>query len=175
MNRMLGAALAALVSTALVGAAPAGKGPGVTSTMRAYDPGAWLYWGGDAGQTRYAPLDQINLATVGRLKVAWRWRADTSGRPASANYKSTPLLADGVLYTPWVNNGMAAVDAGTGKTLWTFEPQPVDIGSGGASLAPRSLAYWTDGTEKRLFHNSLDGRLISVDARTGKADPKFGG
>ncbi len=174
MNRTLGATLVALLSTALVAAAPAPGAPGVTSTLRVYDPGAWTYWGGDAGQTRYAPLDQINLATVGRLKVAWRWSADTSGGPASSNYKSTPLLADGVLYMPWVNNGMAAIDAGTGRTLWTFEPQPVEIAPG-ASLAPRSLAYWTDGKDRRLIHNSLDGRLISVDARTGMADPKFGG
>lgn len=166
------AAVAAALSMVSAGTAPVAR---VTSTMATYDPGAWRYWGGDAGQTRYAPLDQINLKTVARLKVAWRWSADTSGSPASANYKSTPLLDDGVLYVPWVNNGMAAIDAGTGKTIWTFEPQPVDIGSGGASLAPRSLAFWTDGKEKRLIHNSLDGRLISVDARTGKADPKFGG
>ncbi|MEZ5939281.1 MAG: PQQ-binding-like beta-propeller repeat protein [Hyphomonadaceae bacterium] len=140
----------------------------------AYDAGAWTYWGGDAGQTRYAPLDQINLKTVDRLKIAWRWSADTSGDPSSGNYKSSPLLADGVLYIPWVNHGMAAIDAGTGKTIWTFEPQPVDIGGRGASLAPRSLAYWSDGREARLFHNSQDGRLIAVDARTGKPAPGFG-
>ncbi len=169
--RTIARALVAVLAVALLGAAPAKR---VTSTMATYDPGKWLYWGGDAGQTRYAPLDQINLKTASRLKIAWRWSADTSGSAASNNYKSTPLLADGVLYVPWVNNGMAAIDAGTGKTLWTFEPQPVELAPG-ASLASRSLAYWTDGKEKRLFHNSLDGRLISIDAKTGKADLRFGG
>ena len=173
MRRVLRGAAALGVSLSMALAAPISAGP-VTSTMDTYDPGKWLYWGGDAGQTRFAPLNQINGSNVGRLKIAWRWSADTSGGASSNSYKSTPLLTDGVLYVPWVNNGMAAIDAGTGKTLWTFEPQPVEIAPG-ASLAPRSLAYWTDGAEKRLFHNSLDGRLISVDARTGKADPKFGG
>lgn len=154
-------------------AASAAQKGWVTSTLKTYDAGSWKYWGGDAGQTRFAPLDQINAATVNRLKIAWRWSADTSGSNASANFKSTPLLDDGVLYVPWLNHGMAAIDAGTGKTRWTFEPQPADIG-GGASLAPRSLSFWSDGKEKRLFHNSLDGRLISVDARTGRPDPKFG-
>ena len=65
----------------------------------------------------------------------------------SSNYKSTPLLDDGVLYIPWVNHGMAAVDAGTGKTLWTFEPQPVDIGGRGASLAC-TLARLLDGRNR---------------------------
>jgi quinoprotein glucose dehydrogenase len=145
----------------------------VTSTLQAYDAGAWKYWGGDAGQTRYAPLDQINAGNVRRLKIAWRWSADTQGSFNASNFKSTPLLDDGVLFVPWVNNGMAAIDAGTGKTIWTYESQPADIG-GGASLMSRSLAFWTDGNNKRLIHNTLDGRLISVDAKTGKLDPNFG-
>lgn len=173
---MPAAALAVFVAAcAAPGGSPA-EHP-VTSTLRslpAYDATRWTYWGGDAGQTRYAPLNQINLETVSRLKIAWRWSADTSGDASSSNYKSTPLLDDGVLYVPWVNHGMAAIEAGTGRTIWTFEPQPVDIGGRGASLAARSLAYWTDGVEKRLFHNSADGRLIAVDARTGKPAAGFG-
>ncbi len=147
---------------------------GMTNTAKTYDSTEWKYWGGDAGQTRYAPLNNINSGNVNRLKVAWRWSADTSGGPESANYKSSPLLDDGVLYVPWVNHGMAAIDAGTGKTIWTFEPQPTDIGGRGASLALRSLAYWTDGVEKRVFHNSGDGRLIAVDGKTGKPAAGFG-
>ncbi|MEI7932681.1 MAG: PQQ-binding-like beta-propeller repeat protein, partial [Alphaproteobacteria bacterium] len=143
-------------------------------TMKVYDPTKWTYWGGDAGQTRYAPLNDINLQTVGRLKIAWRWTAEPSGGALSNNFKATPLLDDGVLYVPWLNHGMAAIDAGTGKTIWTFEPQPASIGGGAGTLAPRSLAYWTDGKEKRLYHNSLDGRLIAVDAKTGRYATEFG-
>src|SRR6185436_11645884 len=132
------------------------------------------YWGGDAGQTRYAPLDQVNASNVSRLKIAWRWSADMAGDAASSNYKATPLLDDGVLYVPWLNHGAAAINAGTGKTIWTFEPQPADIGGRAGTLAMRSLAYWADGKEKRLFHNSMDGRLIAIDAKTGKAAAGFG-
>jgi len=145
----------------------------VTSTMQSYDAGAWRYWGGDIGNTRYAPLNQVNAGNVSRLKIAWRWSADTAGAFNAANFKSTPLLDAGVLYTPWLNNGIAAINAGSGKTLWTFEPQPADVG-GGASLMSRALSFWTDGKNKRLLHNTLDGRLISVDATTGKPDEKFG-
>jgi glucose dehydrogenase/mono/diheme cytochrome c family protein len=171
VKRSFGTVLAALAVVGLMGAGPA---PSATSTLKKYDPGEWKYWGGDAGQTRYAPLDQINLTNVGRLKIAWRWTADASGSQGSSNFKATPLLDDGVLYVPWLNHGAAAIDAGTGKTIWTFEPQPIDIGGGGPSLAPRSLAYWTNGKEKRVFHNSLDGRIIAIDAKTGKAAPGFG-
>jgi quinoprotein glucose dehydrogenase len=145
----------------------------VTSTQQSYDSASWKYWGGDAGQTRYAPLQQINATNIGKLKIAWRWSADTTGNVTTSNFKSTPLLDEGVLYIPWLNNGMAAIDAGTGKTLWTYEQQPGDVG-GGASLMSRSLSFWQGGKEKRLIHNTLDGRLLSVDARTGKPDSKFG-
>jgi quinoprotein glucose dehydrogenase len=176
-KRGLGArlGLGVLSAAALAACVSATMGPLQTKSASAdYDPERWIYWGGDAGQTRYAPLDQINLANVNRLKIAWRWTAETSGGPGSDNYKGTPLLDDGVLYVPWLNHGAAAIDAGTGKTIWTYEPQPAEIGGGAGTLAPRSLAYWTDGENKRLFHNSLDGRLIAIDARTGKPASEFG-
>jgi glucose dehydrogenase/cytochrome c5 len=173
IRRLVAATVAVTVSLGILGAAPK-PATWATSTLKTYDPGSWLFWGGDSGQTRYAPLDQINARTVQRLKIAWRWSADEAGGPTANNFKSTPLLVDGVLYVPWLNHGAAAIDAGTGKTLWTFEPQPADIGGGAGTLAPRSLAYWTDGKQKRLFHNSLDGRLIAIDAATGKAAAGFG-
>lgn len=180
INRKIAGGAAASVLAALLAFActlpprPEGSSQSAAAAQTSYDATKWTYWGGDPGQSRYAPLNQINLNTVNRLKVAWRWTADASGDPGSANYKSSPLLDDGVLYIPWVNHGMAAIDAGTGKTLWTFEPQPADIGGRGPSLALRSLAYWTDGTDKIVFHNSGDGRLIAVDGKTGKAVPGFG-
>ncbi len=170
LNRAISRALITAFVLVTAVACATNMAPGVTSTMKVYDPTKWLYWGGDAGQTRYAPLDQINLSNVSRLKVAWRWTADASGGACCGDFKGTPLLDDGVLYIPWVNHGMAAVDAGTGKTIWTYEPQPFNSGT----LAPRSLAYWSDGTTKRLFHNSFDGRLIAVDAKTGLPAREFG-
>lgn len=182
LNRKLAATIACAASAlglawACVGPSPSSRATASQSSAGlggSYEASEWRYWGGNAGQTRYAPLDQINLETVDRLKIAWRWSADTSGDASSSNYKSTPLLDDGVLYIPWLNHGAAAIDAGTGKTIWTFEPQPADIGGRAPSLALRSLAYWTDGTAKRLFHNSIDGRLIAIDALTGKAATSFG-
>jgi glucose dehydrogenase/mono/diheme cytochrome c family protein len=164
---------AATAAALLVSCASVPPTTDVTSTMAVYDPGAWIHWGGDIGHTNYAPLTQINRSTVSRLKIAWRWSADTSGGAASSNFKSTPLLADGVLYIPWLEHGIAAIDAGTGQTVWTYIPPETGEDARGASLANRGLAYWTDGTSQRLFHNSLDGRLIAVDAKTGKLAADF--
>jgi glucose dehydrogenase/mono/diheme cytochrome c family protein len=146
----------------------------VEAGKQALIDGEWPYWGGDPQSTRYSPLTQITAANVSKLEIVWRWSADTTGSAASANFKSTPLMDDGVLFMPWLDHGAAAIDANTGRTLWTFLPDPRDIGGRAANLGSRSLAYWTDGNTKRLYHNSMDGRIFSIDARTGQADQAFG-
>lgn len=137
--------------------------------------GEWTTWGGDASFTRYSPLDQINKENVGTLEVVCRWELLPHGSRHNVNLKATPLMIDGVLYTPTGVHQVAAIDPATGKTLWIFTPTPADL-SGGHPLAlsSRGLAYWTDGVRKRLFHNTLDGRLLSIDAKTGRVEPAFG-
>ena len=93
----VGLAMAGVLATAWACATiPGGGSRWATSTLQTYDPGQWTYWGGDAGQTRYAPLNDINLANVDRLKIAWRWSADTSGGAASSNFKAMPWFSQGV-------------------------------------------------------------------------------
>ncbi|HEX5005548.1 MAG TPA: PQQ-binding-like beta-propeller repeat protein [Hyphomonadaceae bacterium] len=137
--------------------------------------GEWVTWGADPGNTRYAALDQINASNVGQMEIAWRWRAsDIEGRPDS-NWKATPLMVDGVMYVPHGGTRVSAIDPGTGATIWTYEPDPyrkrIARQFSGSS---RAVAYWTDGKAKRILHNTIDGRLLSIDAITGKADPAFG-
>ena len=137
--------------------------------------GEWRYWGGDAGSTRYSALDQIDANNARELQIAWRWQSLPGDGEPDSNFKATPLMVDGVLYTSAGVHQAAAIDPKTGTTLWVFTPDPPKItGRGGVPPSGRGVAYWSDGREKRVFLNTLDGRLISVDARTGKADPKFG-
>ncbi len=140
-------------------------------------PGEWTTWGGDAGFTRYSPLDQINKDNVGKLEVVWRWKSLPHGSCHDGNLKATPLMIDSALYTPAGIHQVAAIDPATGKTLWVFTPSPPNpenLGGRSQALSSRGLAYWTDGIRKRLFHNTLDGRLLSIDAKTGRADSSFG-
>jgi AhpD family alkylhydroperoxidase len=136
--------------------------------------GEWTTWGGDAGFTRYSPLEQIDRTNVGTLEVAWRWKALPQGSRPDANLKATPLMIDRMLYTPTGVHQVAAIDPGSGKTIWIYTPSPADIGGRSLTVSSRGLAYWSDGINKRLFHNTLDGRLLSIDAKTGKADTAFG-
>ena len=86
--------------------------------------GQWRMYSADNAATKYSPLDQINKANVGRLKVAWRRPHTPPDIPLSParrpnnNFRSTPILVDGVLYA---SNGLGlaeAFDPATGATIW---------------------------------------------------------
>src|SRR5436190_22130369 len=116
--------------------------------------GSWLRVGGDQGITRYAPLDQVKKNNVAQLRIAWRRpTVDVSiaSRLPSATFgslRASPVMVDGVLYSP---NGLGLVEAfhpGTGKTLWVQQPfadEPNQgLMSGGVS---RGIAFWREGDE----------------------------
>lgn len=136
--------------------------------------GEWHTWGGDAGFTRYSALDQITADNAAELQVVWRWQALPLGDRPDINMKSTPLMVDGVLYVPSGEHQVVALDPGSGQELWRFTPPPHDAPPRGLSLGSRSLAVWQHQHETRIFHNTLDGRLLSIDAATGLTDPDFG-
>src|SRR5206468_6245956 len=136
--------------------------------------GEWTRYGGDPGSTKYAPLDQIDKSNVSQLRIAWQRPAVDSSISTrvpefsySHNFRATPLMIDGVLYSP---NGIGLVEAfhpGTGKTLWVQEPFPDEPGQGLRGDSARGVTYWSDGTQRRLY--LVRGEyLIALDARTGK-------
>ena len=130
----------------------------------------------DNAATKYAPLDQIDRANVRALKVAWRRPQVPPDIPLSParrpnnNYRSTPIMVDGVLYA---SNGLGlaeAFDPATGATIWVQKPGDDPL-RGSASL--RGLAYWTDGKERRVF-SYRNQYLYALDAKTGEVMPSFG-
>jgi quinoprotein glucose dehydrogenase len=146
--------------------------------------GEWPTYGGDAGSTKYAPLDQINRENVKRLRVVWRWespdnavvsvnRAKLPMMPAA--FKSTPIMMNGVLYIKTSLSQATAIDAATGKTLWVFDPgawegeRPANTG-----FNSRGVAYWSDGGTSRIFLPTGDAYLWSIDAKTGRPVADFG-
>src|SRR5438128_1427061 len=143
--------------------------------------GEWRSYAGDLGNTRYSPLSQITKDNVQRLTVAWRWPyPDQDVRKLSAEYRpghneDTPLVANGVLYTIMQLGMIGAVDAGTGRTVWVYDPGTYKAGRPPVyGFINRGLAYWTDGRAERVLVGTLDAYLISIDAKTGKPDPAFG-
>ena len=151
-------------------------GGGAGEPRRAAD---WPGVGNDPGCMRYSELNQINRATVERLKPAWTYH---TGEPLGRRGKTiecTPIVIDGVMYVTTGSLRVVAIDGASGKELWQFDPikeHPFKHGlaSGGVN---RGCAFWSDGGpggERRIIHGTSDGRLFSLDARNGKLDLKFG-
>lgn len=145
----------------------------------------WAHYGGDAGGQRFSPAAQITPANVKGLKVAW---THSTGHMAAnpeaierASFEVTPILAGGRLYICTPFNAVSAHDPSTGKTLWRYDPQ-LDKGLNYPNAYNcRGVAYWRDPVAtagapcaERIFTNTNDRRLISLDAATGKACAGFG-
>ena len=138
--------------------------------------GEWRFYGGDAGTTKYSPLDQINAANVKDLKIVWQWKAQNFGKRPDFNWEVTPLMAGGVLYfTAGTRRDVVAVDAATGETLWMYR---LDEGARGATVARtvnRGLAFWSDGKgDDRILLISPGFQLVALNAKTGLPLPAFG-
>lgn len=138
--------------------------------------GEWRYYGGDAGTTKYSPLDQINASNAKELKIAWRWKAENFGKRPDFNWEVTPLMVGGVLYfTAGTRRDAVAVDAATGETLWVYR---LDEGPRGAVVARtvnRGLSYWSDGKgDDRILLISPGFQLVALNAKNGHEIPSFG-
>src|SRR4030095_1954008 len=113
---VLGAAIVAVAIVAQARQSNAVQGP---AKVRGNVPGEWRYWGADAYSTRYSALDQINASNFGSLEVAWQWNASSLG--ADEYYRTTPLYANGRLFTVASTRRVAAaIDPETGETLWMY-------------------------------------------------------
>ncbi len=150
--------------------------------------GEWRSYAGDNGSTKYSPLDQIDASNFEDLRIIWRWQSvdgnvDIESLPRRADdrpvsirgLQATPLMIDGVLYLTTALYQAAAVDAGTGETLWVHDPQAYQGGDPTHAYRSRGLAYWSDGgDDARIFWGTSEAYLIAVDARTGEPVRDFG-
>ena len=140
--------------------------------------GEWRAYSGDPGSTKYSPLDQIDKTNVTTLRVAWRRPAIDPGLikrygapQISNNFRATPLMINGVLYSPNAVGLVEAFEAGSGRTIWIQEPPPGRDGLRGDST--RGLSYWRNGDDERLFVQRGES-LIALNARTGRPYSDFG-
>jgi len=140
----------------------------------------WRSYEGNTGGTRFSSLKQINRDNVGTLKRAWTYhtgevdRAHGTDRHQAAPFETTPLFVDGMLYLSTPSNRVIALNAETGSEIWQFDPQ-----AGRAErkyFQHRGVAYWQSekGDDRRILYGTFDGRLICLNAETGKLCQSFG-
>jgi quinohemoprotein ethanol dehydrogenase len=125
------------------------------------DAANWLSHGRTWSEQRYSPLAQIDASNVAQLKPAWVYATgETRG------HEATPLVVDGVMYVtlPW--SIVVALDAATGRELWRHDPEvPRAWGRFACcDVVNRGVAAY----QGKIYVGTLDGRLVALDARTGK-------
>jgi glucose dehydrogenase len=122
----------------------------------------WPIYGGDQANDHYSSITQINRRNVGKLRVAWTFDTHEKG-----GLQTSPLIVGRTLYGYTPSQKVIAIDAGTGKLLWTF-----DSGVMGTQPA-RGLTYWREGNENRLFAGVMNF-LYALDPATGQPITSFG-
>jgi len=138
--------------------------------------GEWRTYGGDIGNTKYSPLDQINAGNFDKLKIAWRFNTSNLGPAPEYNLETTPLMVKGVVYaTAGSRRDVVALDATTGELLWVHGENEGPRGAAAPRrLSGRGLSYWTDGREERILYVTPGYRLIALNPKTGAPVPTFG-
>ena len=134
---------------------------------------------GDKGSSHYSSLNQINRENVNKLKVAWTYHtgdADTNGQ---SQIQCNPIIVNGILYATSPKLKVFALNAATGKEIWTFDPsanaQELNLNLN----TNRGVTYWQHGKDKRIFFtagtylfaiNALKGTLIKNFGNDGKVN-----
>ena len=196
---LLGVALAIAAGNMFVAhpsVAPTSKGPGLTPVEPGQQQKDWAHYGNTEGGSRFAALDQINRGNVDQLKVAWTYHtgdvalSDGNG----AEDQLTPLQVGDKVFICTPHNNLIALDADTGKELWKnainaqskvwqrcrglayFDASAPIAQPTRPDSTPVSVSSVPAGAncQRRLLTNTIDARLIAVDADTGAFCEGFG-
>ena len=158
--------------------------------------GEWRSYAGDAGSTKYSPLDEVTTENFGALELAWRWVsvdgqldldalrdrypalrvANDTANISINGLKGTPLMVGNTLYLSTPLSQVAAIDAATGQTRWVHDPRSYAAGIPIMVLgfSNRGLAYWSDGEREHVIWATGDAMMHAVDAVTGVPVTGFG-
>lgn len=152
--------------------------PNAYDTMPPTIEAEWLHHRGDLASTNYSPLDQINADNVSKLRVLWRWKTDNFGPSPEFYFKVTPIMANGRLYTTaGLSRSVAAIDAKTGETLWTWRYDEKERRiSVPRQNSGRGVAYWPSPDRKhdRVIYVTPGYQMIALDATSGLPVESFG-
>ncbi|MFO1220406.1 MAG: PQQ-dependent dehydrogenase, methanol/ethanol family [Burkholderiaceae bacterium] len=136
------------------------------------DSANYLHSNGSYDQMRYHPAAQINKDNVGKLKPAFVFQTEVL-----ESMETAPIVIDGVMYLTTSYNHVYAIDAATGKEFWHYKHKQGPVTTYCCGPNNRGVAIMDD----RLFMGTLDAKLLSLDAKTGKvlwstqiADPELG-
>ena len=136
---------------------------------------SWSMVNGNPSSNKYSSLRGIDTGNVQKLQVAWTFHTGDADTAAHSQIQCNPIMVNGILYITSPRLKLFALDAATGKALWTFSPfDSLAKGEIPSINANRGVAYWTDGKgDERLFYTA-GSSLLAVDAKSGHRISAFG-
>jgi PQQ-dependent dehydrogenase (methanol/ethanol family) len=142
---------------------PAANVDGARISAADEEPGNWMTHGRTYSEQRFSPLKRINAENVSGLGLAWHYDLDTD-----RGQEATPIIVDGVMYVSTAWSKVKALNAASGELIWAYDPavaaeKAVETC---CDVVSRGVAVW----KGRVYLGALDGRLIALDAATGKPD-----
>ena len=160
---------ATLLAISLMACQPQATKTEITQTVKAISetdilnasPSTWLTHGGNYAEQRHSKLTAVNTQSVENLGLEWSYDLGTS-----RGIEATPIVHDGMMFVTSTWNIVHALDARTGEKVWSFDPE-VDKEQAAyacCDVVNRGVAIWGD----KIFTATIDGRLIALDAKTGK-------
>ena len=133
---------------------------------------------------RYSPLADVTRSNVTGLVPAWTFHTgDFSGgqgpqpKGSVPGVQTRPVVSHGSLYVTTPSSIVIAIDAETGKEQWRHDPQA--RAAKRCYDAHRGASIWPAvdherATMRTIFSGTCDGRLIALDAATGRPRREFG-
>jgi alcohol dehydrogenase (cytochrome c) len=125
----------------------------------AQEPNNWLTYSGTYYSQRYSTLNQITPANVKNLQMRWTLQVKSLEK-----FEATPLVVDGRMYLTQAPNDVLALDATSGRVFWQYSHEPSPKARLCCGIVNRGLAILGD----TLFMGTIDGRLLAIDAHSGK-------
>jgi len=154
---------------------------GVSLIFWSCDPGqpkynSWLKTGGGNENLKYSSLHQIDTSNYNQLGVAWIYNSENKDSTKFGPMECNPIVVDGVMYGVSPKLKLFALNAATGKELWTFNPADSVANKKwyrNSVNMNRGVAYWANGNDKRIIY-TVGPIVFSVNALTGSLVKSFG-
>jgi quinoprotein glucose dehydrogenase len=137
---------------------------------------SWAKTGGGSENLKYSALQQIDTTNYAKLSVAWVYHSENNDSTKFGPMECNPIIVENIMYGVSPKLKLFAIDATTGKALWTFDPADSVANKTwhrSSVNMNRGVAYWANGNDKRIIY-TVGPIVFCVDANTGKLIPSFG-
>ena len=136
----------------------------------------WEVVNGNGSGNKYSSLHQIDTSNVQKLQVAWTYHTGDKDSAAHSQIQCNPVIINGIMYVTSPKLKLIALDAATGKPIWTYSPFDTIMDKSAFFVLnnSRGVAYWTDHQgDERIFYTA-GSFMRAINAKTGKLITDFG-